>query len=215
VLEHLPELRRSILLALARRGPLSVQELAPMVFGSVTNVRTVIRGMEEEELVSCTEQAVGRGRPRKVYRLTPHGWHLLPNRAARYATELVKLMSQRDPEAFREALLCVQDATVTGVLERVDLPPGQAALLRSLDLAVDDGWGVDAWSAEGATKAVFFHCPIFHLALEFPALCEAHAQTLAAIAGVPAELSEHRLSGDRDCVFSMQFASVVSDEGSE
>jgi len=192
-------------LSLARNGPQSVYDLAPTVFGSLTTVRTALAGMCDDGLVSAAERPVGRGRPQKVYRLTPEGRRLFPDNSGLYATVILKLMEQQDPRAIHAALECVREGTVQMIRNITGLPPGQEAIERTLVAAFKDGWGVDGTTDDGVVTATFFHCPVLQLARVFPALCELHRQTMCEVAGVEAVLGEHLLSGGRRCVFTMRF----------
>ncbi|HET7068851.1 MAG TPA: metalloregulator ArsR/SmtB family transcription factor [Nocardioides sp.] len=138
----------------------------------------------------------GRGRPAKIFAITEAGrthfdqqYDDLAVQALRYLAETggdeAVLEFARRRVAFIErdyetVLAADPDLTPAEALARVFSSEGYAASVRSLPLLTQPR-GVDGLAA--AEQLCQQHCPVSHVAAEFPQLCEAETEAIGLVLG--------------------------------
>ena len=191
--------RRAIVRLLAQHGSLTAPAIAEQLELSTVGVRRHLVELVEsgDAVVVQRKPKTGRGRPPKVYQLTSQGQDRLGNAY----DELAQL-------AFRELRELGGDDAVTALARK-----RAGAMLSGIGLDTEDFQSADAQTkaerlAQALTSSGYaastklvasgvqlcqHHCPVSHVAADFPALCEAetaafgellgtHVQRLATIA---------------------------------
>lgn len=145
--------------------------------------------------------ARGRGRPAKVFALTEHGrdgfeaqYDDLANEALRFLSETagpdaVKAFAERRAtfiEArFPEVAAAHPEATPAEVLAMVFTDEGYAASVRELPVVGE--------------QLCQQHCPVSHVAHEFPQLCEAETEAIGRVLGTHVQRLATIAHGDGVC----------------
>jgi len=185
--------RARVVRAILEKGPSTAADLAAELDLTPAAVRRHLDHLVDEGTVEAGEQRVhgtrGRGRPARVFRLTESGRDLLENQYDDLATQALRFLRETQGEEavldfarqrvrFIEAEHAAVSAakpelTPAEALAEVLTGAGYAAGVRELPLR--DGHGGEQLCQQ--------HCPVSHVAHEFPQLCEAETEAIASVLG--------------------------------
>jgi predicted ArsR family transcriptional regulator len=159
----------------------------------------------------------GRGRPAKLFVITDagrsafeHAYDDLATSALRFLAELsgsaaVAEFARRQVAELERRYRPVMEAAAPG--EKVE------ALAEALSA---DGYAASATSAPGGTLAAEggeqlcqHHCPVAHVAAEFPQLCEAETEAFARLLGTPVQRLATIAHGDGICTTHVTAPALV------
>ena len=191
---------RSIL----ENGPSTALDLASRLALTPAAVRRHLDHLAEGGRVEPREQKVygsrGRGRPAKVFALTDAGRDVFDQQYDDLAVQALRFLSETGGEdavmefarrrvAFVErdyAVVVAEDATLTPAqgLAKVFSAQGYAASVR--DLPIGD-------------QLCQQHCPVSHVAHEFPQLCEAETEAIGRVLGTHVQRLATIAHGDGVC----------------
>jgi predicted ArsR family transcriptional regulator len=207
-------------------GPQTASELARRLGISPAAVRRhldalVTAGRLEERLSRDAHR--GRGRPARRFHLTdagrsafPHAYDDLALTALRFVAasggpDAVRAVAEQQLAGLEERCSTAVEQAVSG---RAGAPVDRAQALAAALTA--EGYAATASALSGGGQLCQHHCPVAHVAAEFPQLCEAetavigrlvgtHVQRLATIAHgdgictthIPGPLSESQRAGNR------------------
>lgn len=181
--------RERVLELVASAGPVSAADLAATLGITPAAVRRHLALLEEDDLVAVHDAGhpTGmRGRPARRYVTTSAGQGALSGTYADLATQALRYL--RDVagadavERFAQDRLAELADRYEGRLDADDVEGRAAQLAAAL---ADDGYAASVRPVPG-TSAVQLcqgHCPVQHVAEEFPQLCEAEAQVFAKLLG--------------------------------
>ncbi len=177
--------------------------LAPA--GVRRHLDALIEAGDAEALAAASWQQAGRGRPAKRFRLTAAGRakldHAYDDLAAAAMRQLREIGGEEAVQAFArrrvdsilggvEAADSAEDADVEAAAERV-----AGALTKA-------GYAATTTRVGGAIHGVQIcqhHCPVSHVAEEFPELCEAEQQAMAEVLGTHVQRLATIVNGDCAC----------------
>ena len=177
--------------------------LAPA--GVRRHLDALIEAGDAEALAAASWQQAGRGRPAKRFRLTAAGRakldHAYDDLAAAAMRQLREIGGEEAVQAFArrrvdsilggvEAADSAEDADVEAAAERV-----AGALTKA-------GYAATTTRVGGAIHGVQIcqhHCPVSHVAEEFPQLCEAEQQAMAEVLGTHVQRLATIVNGDCAC----------------
>ena len=217
-LDAMPEVRRSILVALKRRGPQGIAELAGLVGISYEGVRQQLGQLDLDGWITrrVEREATGPGRPRSVYRLTSAGEHLFPKEYDDLAVALIDAASDRlGPDSMRELL---------GEIARKKIEHWEPILagksfeqrleaLRGIYLADDPFCAVEHEEGQ-APRLIEMNCPFLEVARRRPALCSVTVSVLRHLLGREVIRTERFQDGAGRCVFKVLDTPVTRTGGS-
>jgi len=162
----------------------------------------------------------GRGRPAKVFVITDagssefeHAYDDLASNALRFLAETA------GPGAIAEfARRQVSDLErrYAPAVARGDLPSRVQALAEALSA---DGYAASAGPApaigriEGGEQLCQHHCPVAHVAAEFPQLCEAETEAFGRLLGTPVQRLATIAHGDGICTTHVTSVGKVGKAG--
>lgn len=195
------------------RGPQSAAALADQLGLSPAGIRRHLDALVAEGTLVEREPRPsgrrGRGRPARVYAVTdagraasPHGYDDLASTALRYlratggeqaviafaehrATELA---SRLEPAVDAAAPIPHRTAALAGGLSA----NGYASTTESIAAPGDDG-------APSGVQICQHHCPVAHVAAEFPELCEAETRAFEQVLGTYVQRLATIAHGDGVC----------------
>lgn len=181
--------RERVLELVATAGPVSAADLAATLGLTPAAVRRHLALLEDDALVAVHDagHATGlRGRPARRYVATAAGQSELSGTYADLATDALRFL--RDV-AGPEAVERFAHDRLSGLAERyaarldADDVEGRASQLAQA--LADDGYAASVRPVAGARAVQLCqgHCPVQHVAEEFPQLCEAEAQVFARLLG--------------------------------
>ncbi len=202
--------RNRVARSILSEGPRTTAELASSLGLTPAGVRRHIDALLAEGLVEAREQRVyghrGRGRPAKVFALTDsgravfhHDYDVLAVDALRFIAESGEEQagrrSLRLPARRRFADLAARYQTV---LAEAD-PSERAGLLAEALTA--DGYAASTREAEKlpGEQLCQHHCPVQHVAEQFPQLCEVETQVFAELLGTHVQRLATIAHGDGVC----------------
>ena len=149
----------------------------------------------------------GRGRPAKVFVITDAGRSAFEHAYDDLATNALRFLAETaGPEAIAEfARRQVSDLErrYAPAVARGELPSRVQALAEALSA---DGYAASAGpapaigtQAEAGEQLCQHHCPVAHVAAEFPQLCEAETEAFGRLLGTPVQRLATIAHGDGIC----------------
>ena len=212
--------RRTIVRLLLESGSITAAEIGRSLGISAAGVRrhldALVDGGDAEANPAAAWQQAGRGRPAKRYRLTPagrakleHTYDDLASAAMRQLREIggdeaVKSFARRRIDTILAgvpAAASEDDEAVTVAAEGV-----ADALTRA-------GYATTTTRVGGPVQGIQIcqhHCPVSHVAEEFPELCEAEQQAISEVLGTHVQLLASIANGDCACTTHVPLALTTS-----
>lgn len=188
---------------LLNHGPQTVAELAAALGLAPTGVRRHLDAMLNDGLVAETSVEAGRrGRPARRYSLTDAARDELPHT---YDDLAVSALRHIVLTGGRESVRAFADQQVTGLEQRCRAamdgagsdPVARAdALAKALSV---EGYAASAESLASGGQLCQRHCPVAHVASEFPELCEAETEVIARLIGSHVQRLATIARGDGVC----------------
>jgi predicted ArsR family transcriptional regulator len=202
--------RDAVARVILQRGPQNAADLAEVLGLSPAGVRRHLDALVADGLLLEREArpsaSRGRGRPARTYALTdtgravfPHAYDDLANTALRYLRDTGGEQAVRDFATHRAETLA------TGLREAVE--PGAPLATRADALAEalsEHGYAsttqaIDAAGNISGVQICQHHCPVAHVAAEFPQLCEAETRAFEQVLGTYVQRLATIAHGDGVC----------------
>ncbi|TYP90559.1 helix-turn-helix transcriptional regulator [Blastococcus xanthinilyticus] len=194
---------------LLEHGPQTATELATRLGISPAAVRrhldALLATARVEERQS-REAHRGRGRPARRFHLTdagrsafPHAYDDLALTALRYVAEAGGLDAVR--AVAERQLAGLEQRASTAVQQAVDARPGEPVdRAQALAAALTaEGYAATASALSGGGQLCQHHCPVAHVAAEFPQLCEAETAVIGRLVGTHVQRLATIAHGDGIC----------------
>lgn len=195
-------------------GPSTAADLATRLGLTPAGVRRHLDALLAEGLVEAREQRVygqrGRGRPAKVFALTGSGRAVFHHTYDDMAIAALRFIAENGGESavdafarrrfaglaerYRDLLAGADPAERPRLLAEALTADGYAASTRATSSAPAPG----TRPVEGA-QVCQHHCPVQHVAEEFPQLCEAETQVFAQLLGTHVQRLATIAHGDGVC----------------
>jgi predicted ArsR family transcriptional regulator len=201
--------RRAIVRLLLESGSITVSEIGDRLGLAAAGVRrhldALIEAGEAESVPAAAWQHVGRGRPAKRFRLTAAGRakldHAYDDLAAAAMRQLREIGGEDAVRTFARRRI---DAILAGVeaAESDDDAAVEAAAERVAGALTTAGYVATTARVGGAIHGVQIcqhHCPVSHVAEEFPELCEAEQQAMAEVLGTHVQRLATIVNGNCAC----------------
>jgi predicted ArsR family transcriptional regulator len=186
---------------LLEHGPQTATELAARLGVSPAAVRRhldslVAAGRIEERVARDAHR--GRGRPARRFHLTDAGRSAFPHAYDDLAlTALRFVAASGGPDAVRavaEQQLAGLEARASSAVE--DVVRAAQALAAALTA---EGYAATASAISGGGQLCQHHCPVAHVAAEFPQLCEAETAVIGRLVGTHVQRLATIAHGDGIC----------------
>lgn len=190
-------------------GPITASRVGEQLGLSAAGVRrhldALIEAGDAEANAAAAWQQEGRGRPAKRYRLTAagrakleHTYDDLASAAMRQLREIggddaVRTFARRRIDTILAGVPAADTDTEEGV---------QVAADRIADAFTRAGYATTTTRVGGPIKGVQIcqhHCPVSHVAEEFPELCEAEKDAMAEVLGTHVQRLATIVNGDCAC----------------
>ncbi|RPE32128.1 helix-turn-helix transcriptional regulator [Kitasatospora cineracea] len=198
-------------------GPSSAADLASRLGLTPAAVRRHLDGLAAAGLVDAREQRVygsrGRGRPAKVFALTDSGRSAFYQAYDQLAADALRWISEAagGGSAGEEAVAAFARARLAKQGERYQDALDQAGAQRAEALAEAlsaDGYAATvrrvpsaaaAPAAPAGAQLCQHHCPVAHIAEQFPQLCEAETEVFSQLLGTHVQRLATIAHGDGVC----------------
>lgn len=200
--------RREIVRLLLESGSITVAEISGKLGISAAGVRrhldVLVDGGDAESQPAAAWQQVGRGRPAKRYRLTAAGRAKLEHAYDDLASAAMRQLREiGGDEAVRTFARRRIDTILAGVQPvESDDDSVEDAAEQVADALTRAGYATTATRVGGPIKGIEIcqhHCPVSHVAEEFPELCEAEKQAISEVLGTHVQRLASIVNGDCAC----------------
>jgi predicted ArsR family transcriptional regulator len=191
---------------LMERGAATAAELGAQLGLSPAAIRKHLDAMLADHLVETREvrsnRPRGRGRPAKAFVLTAEARESFPHLYDGIATAALRWISEHGgPEAV-SAFAAAQVETLeercrAALLEAGDDPMARAEALAEALTA--EGYAANATVIATGGQLCQHHCPVAHVAAEFPQLCDAETEVISRLIGTHVQRLATIAHGDGVC----------------
>lgn len=195
-----------ILFRLKTRGPDSIAGLSSAFGVTSEAVRQLLVKLEADGLVSFEDQRSGRGRPKRLWRLTDTGHARFPDRHSDLTVGLLDAVRSEFGEDGLKRLIARRENEQRRIY--VEATSGAATLeqrvSRLAELRDREGYMAE-WrrDEDGSLLLIENHCPICAAAERCQALCRSELDVFREALGTDAvvERVDHVLAGGRRCAY--------------
>ena len=205
----------AILFQLKSLGEAQAETLARRLRISVQAVRQRLERLVAENLVTYSDRAQGRGRPRRLWSLAPGAASLFPDTHAQLTVDLIGTIRNELGETALARLLERRREQINAFYrKRLAGEPDIARKLTALaDMRSAEGYmaRLETLADEGFLL-VEDHCPICAAAMTCQGFCSIELQVFRNLLGPGwhIEREDHLLTGARRCSYRITPAAAVS-----
>ncbi|HSX66681.1 helix-turn-helix transcriptional regulator [Nocardioides sp.] len=197
--------RARVLRLIAEQGPRTAADLAAALDLTPAGVRRHLDHLVEGGTLESVEQRTlpgtrGRGRPARAFRLTQMGRDQLENQYDDLATQALRFLRETGGDdaviAFaRQRVEFIERDYATITAERPDLSPAEALA----EVLTRGGYAAGVQQLPIGEQLCQQHCPVSHVAHEFPQLCEAETEAFSRVLGSHVQRLATIAHGDGVC----------------
>jgi predicted ArsR family transcriptional regulator len=188
-------------------GPSTASALGNRLGLTPAAIRRHLDNLLADGLIETTtaraQRGRGRGRPAKLFAITDAGRSAFEHAYDDLASSALRFLAETGGPAavseFAHRQLADLEARYAPVVARVPQEQRVQALAQALSA---DGYAASATGAPtGGTGAQLcqHHCPVAHVAAEFPELCEAETEAFSRLLGTAVQRLATIARGDRMC----------------
>ncbi|MGW1022639.1 helix-turn-helix transcriptional regulator [Streptomyces sp. NPDC002577] len=200
--------RNRVARSILDHGPSTVADLAGRLGLTQAAVRRHLDALVADDVVEAREQRVygarTRGRPAKVFALTDCGRDAFDQSYDKLAVDALRWIErnaggQAAVVAFARARLAAQAEAYRKAIEAAAPEERTEALAKALSV---DGYAATARSAPGRANGEQLcqhHCPVAHVAEQYPQLCEAETEVFSQLLGTHVQRLATIAHGDGVC----------------
>ncbi len=185
--EELPT-RQRVAQSILDSGPSTAAELAERLDLTTAAVRRHLDHLVDDGLLEAREQRVygrrGRGRPAKVFALTTAGRDEFVHAYDELAVSALRFLAEKAGHAAVEEFARRKGTALADRhAEILDEPDPERRVEALAEALTEDGYAASVRSAQAGHQLCQHHCPIAHVAAEFPQLCEAETEAFSHLLG--------------------------------
>ncbi|SCE40862.1 transcriptional regulator, ArsR family [Streptomyces sp. Termitarium-T10T-6] len=199
--------RNRVARSILDHGPSTVADLAKRLGLTQAAVRRHLDALVSDDVVEAREQRVygarTRGRPAKVFALTDCGRDAFDQSYDKLAADALRFIAESGGDeaviAFARARMAATGEAYRAAVEAVEPERRTEALAKALSA---DGYAATARSAPGPQQGEQLcqhHCPVAHVAEQFPQLCEAETEFFSSLLGTHVQRLATLAHGDGVC----------------
>ena len=180
--------RARVARTILENGPSTAADLARRLDLTPAAVRRHLDHLVEEGTVEAAEQRVygtrGRGRPARVFRLTESGRDGFESQYDVLAVDALRYLAENHGEEAvlefaRRRVEFIETDFAEVSAARPELSPAQALA----EVLTNGGYAAGVREIPIGEQLCQQHCPVAHVAHEFPQLCEAETEAIAKVLG--------------------------------
>jgi predicted ArsR family transcriptional regulator len=191
---------------LLERGSATAAELGGLLGLSPAAIRKHLDAMLAERLVETREVRHsgprGRGRPAKAFVLTAAAKETFPHFYDGIATAALRWIAQHGGPAAVSEFAAVQVSALEERCRAAIREAGDDPLARAEALAealTAEGYAANATTIASGGQLCQHHCPVAHVAAEFPQLCDAETEVISRLIGTHVQRLATIAHGDGVC----------------
>jgi predicted ArsR family transcriptional regulator len=210
--------RQAIVQLLLEEGPITAGQIGDRLGISAAGVRRHLDALmdagDAQSSAAAAWQHSGRGRPAKRYRLTPAGRAKLDHTYDDLAVAAMRQLREiGGDEAVRTFARRRIDTILAGVTDGPDDVESTADRVAAALTTV--GYATTTTPVSGPIHGIQLcqhHCPVSHVAEEFPELCETEREAFAEILGTHVQRLATIVNGDCACTTHVPLAETSTDK---
>ncbi|WP_265523639.1 helix-turn-helix transcriptional regulator [Oerskovia flava] len=201
--------RERVLELIISEGPVSAATLATSLGLTPAAVRRHLSSLEDEDLIVVHEagQPTGlRGRPARRYVATTRGQAEMSGAYSDLATQALRFLRATAGDAAVEQFAHDRlDDLARRYAPRITAPDVTGRAHQLADALSADGYAASVRPVAGTSTVQLCqgHCPVQHVAEEFPQLCEAEAQVFSRLLGSHVQRLATLAGGGHACTTSV------------
>lgn len=191
---------------LLEQGSASAAELGQALGVSPAGVRRHLDALLAEGLIRASDRPRrgprGRGRPAKAFALTEAAREALPHTYDGIATAALRWIAERGGSQAVAEFAAAQVAALEERCRAAILAAGDNPIARAEALAAAltaEGYAASASAIASGGQLCQHHCPVAHVAAEFPQLCEAETEVISRVIGTHVQRLATIAHGDGVC----------------
>ncbi|GAA3055120.1 transcriptional regulator [Streptomyces roseofulvus] len=197
--------RNRVARSILDHGPSTVADLAERLGLTQAAVRRHLDALVAEQVVEAREKRVygtrTRGRPAKVFALTDCGRDAFDQSYDSLAVEALRWIERNAGgeaavAAFARDRIEAQAESYREAVESVEPERRAEALAKALTA---DGYAATARNAPVGEQLCQHHCPVAHVAEQYPQLCEAETEIFSRLLGTHVQRLATIAHGDGVC----------------
>lgn len=197
--------RNRVARSILDHGPSTVADLAGRLGLTQAAVRRHLDALAADDVVEAREQKIygarTRGRPAKVFALTDCGRDAFDQSYDKLAADALRWIAEREGGedavvAFARARIAAQAGAYREAVDSAAPEDRAEALAKALSA---DGYAATARSAPVGEQLCQHHCPVAHVAEQFPQLCEAETEIFSQLLGTHVQRLATIAHGDGVC----------------
>jgi DeoR family transcriptional regulator, suf operon transcriptional repressor len=198
--------RAGILMTLKSLGEATADQLADRLGITVAAVRQRLGPLSDEGLVAHRDERLGRGRPRRWYRLAPAAESLFPKRYGQLANQLLGVIEHSDPSLVEEAFSRRAEERQAQALKRLKGLDRDAAIAELAGILDEDGYLASREKlADGSWRVTELNCAILDVARQHGVACTSELAFIRAVLPwAQVERVSHLLSGGHSCSYEIR-----------
>ncbi len=212
---------RGAIVQLLLEGPVTAGDIGHRLGISAAGVRrhldALIDAGDAEASAAAAWQHHGRGRPAKRYRLTAAGRAKLSHAYDDLAVAAMRQLREiGGDEAVRTFARRRIDSILAGVAQVGDAEAVEQATDRVAAALTDAGYATTTAPVAGPLPGVQIcqhHCPVSHVAEEFPELCDAEQEAFVEILGTHVQRLATIVNGDFACTTHVPLGITPAEPG--
>ena len=200
--------RDAVARLILERGPQCAATIAETLGLSPAAIRRHLDALLAEGLITEGRPRPtaprGRGRPARSYAITDAGRSAFPHAYDDLATTALRYLSETGGEAAVAAFAAHRADELAGLL-RGQMPAqsdtaSTATRAEAMAVALTaHGYAASTETATAGTQICQHHCPVAHVAAEFPQLCEAETRAFESVLGTYVQRLATIAHGDGVC----------------
>lgn len=202
--------RKSLVGLLKQNGPMDAKNLAEHLGLTRMAIRLHLYALQDEKLVTSTNEPRPMGRPAKMWQLTPEADQFFPNGHADLVVSLIDTMGEAfGAEGFATFLETLKDRKVQEYQEALSkVKPLKRRVEALSKLRSAEGYMAEVEAKEDGTLLLIEnHCPICLAASKCQGLCSVELEVFQTVLGdVTIERTEHIQDDARRCVYRIKTA---------
>jgi predicted ArsR family transcriptional regulator len=201
--------------SLLEHGPSTVAELAERLGLTAAGIRRHLDAATADGIIVAREERPvgrrGRGRPAKRFSLSDAGHETGPTAYDAFAVDALRYLresgGEQAVEDFARRRMADWEARYAERIASLPLDERPGALAQAL---ADDGYASTVHDTTLGVQVCQHHCPVQHVAEEFPVLCEVETEAIGRLVGRHVQRLATLARGDGVCTTHIPLTDITN-----